>query len=50
MDRATSGSSTRIGLTYYFFPTASCTASTCQLDFGYISSGSALFTAPVTAR
>jgi hypothetical protein len=38
VDRATSGSTARIGLTYYFYPTASCTASTCQLDAGYISS------------
>ena len=30
--------STRIGLTYYYYPTASCTASTCQLDAGFISS------------
>jgi hypothetical protein len=38
VDRATSGTSARIGLTYYFYPTANCTASTCQLDVGYISS------------
>jgi hypothetical protein len=38
VDRSTSGSSTRIGLAYYFYPTANCTASTCQLDVGYISS------------
>lgn len=38
VDRATSGSTARIGLTYYYYPTASCTASTCQLDAGYISS------------
>ena len=35
---STSGSSARIGLTYYYYPTANCTASTCQLDVGYISS------------
>lgn len=38
VDPATSGSSARIGLTYYFYPTANCTASTCQLGVGYISS------------
>jgi hypothetical protein len=38
VDRATSGSTARIGLAYYFYPTASCTSSTCQLDVGYISS------------
>ncbi|WP_051366964.1 sialidase family protein [Hamadaea tsunoensis] len=38
VDRATSGSSAHIGLTYYFYPNSSCTASTCQLDVGFISS------------
>ncbi|HEV2374038.1 MAG TPA: sialidase family protein [Streptosporangiaceae bacterium] len=38
VDRSTSGATARIGLTYYYYPTASCTASTCQLDAGFISS------------
>jgi hypothetical protein len=38
IDRTTSGTSARIGLTYYFYPVSSCTASTCQLDVGFISS------------
>lgn len=38
VDKSTSGSTARIGLTYYFYPTANCTASTCQLDVGFISS------------
>ncbi|OXM68563.1 hypothetical protein CF165_13550 [Amycolatopsis vastitatis] len=38
VDASTSGSSARIGLTYYFYPTANCTAATCQLDVGFISS------------
>src|SRR5207244_26950 len=38
VDRSTSGSGARVGLTYYFYPVSSCTASTCQLDVGYISS------------
>lgn len=38
VDKSTSGATARIGLTYYFYPTANCTASTCQLDVGYISS------------
>src|SRR5256886_1704877 len=38
IDRTTSGGTARIGLTYYFYPTANCTASTCQLDAGFISS------------
>jgi hypothetical protein len=38
VDPSTSGASARIGLTYYFYPTAACTASTCLLDAGFISS------------
>ena len=38
LDPSSSGGTARIGLTYYFYPTASCTASTCQLDAGFISS------------
>jgi hypothetical protein len=38
VDRSTSGASARIGLTYYFYPNSSCTASTCQLTVGFISS------------
>src|SRR5215475_10618165 len=38
VDRSTSGSTARVGLTYYFYPNANCTATTCQLDVGYISS------------
>jgi hypothetical protein len=38
VDRSTSGSGARISLTYYFYPAASCTSSTCQLDVGFISS------------
>ena len=38
VDPSTSGSTARIGLTYYFYPTASCTAATCQLSAGFISS------------
>jgi hypothetical protein len=38
VDRGTSGSSARIGLYYYFYPTANCSAATCQLTVGYVSS------------
>ena len=38
VDRSTSGASARIGLTYYYYPTAACSASTCQLNVGYVSS------------
>ena len=38
VDRSTSGGSARVGITYYFYPNRSCTASTCVLDIGFISS------------
>ncbi|HEX6497646.1 MAG TPA: sialidase family protein [Micromonosporaceae bacterium] len=38
VDPSTSGSSARLGLTYYYYPSASCSSSTCQLDVGFISS------------
>jgi hypothetical protein len=38
VDHATSGSTAKLGLYYYFYPNANCTASTCQLTVGFISS------------
>jgi len=38
VDRNTAGGSARIGLTYHFYPNRSCTAATCQLAVGFISS------------
>jgi BNR repeat-like domain len=38
VDKATSGGTAHLGLTYYFYPTAACTAATCQLSVGFISS------------
>jgi hypothetical protein len=38
VDRSTAGTSARLGLTYYFYPNRSCTAATCQLSVGFISS------------
>ncbi|WP_329461160.1 sialidase family protein [Streptomyces sp. NBC_01431] len=38
IDHATSGTTARIGLYYYFYPQANCTASTCQLEVGFLSS------------
>jgi hypothetical protein len=38
VDGATSGSTAKLGLTYYRYPAANCTASTCQLTVGYTSS------------
>ena len=38
VDPAASGGSARLALTYYFYPVAQCTAATCQLEVGFISS------------
>jgi len=38
IDATTSGSSAHLGLTYYYYPQANCTASTCALYVGFISS------------
>jgi hypothetical protein len=38
VDRSTSGSGARVGLTYYYYPTAACTSSSCRLNVGFISS------------
>jgi hypothetical protein len=38
VDRGTSGTTARLGLTYYYYPNTSCSFSTCQLDVGYVSS------------
>jgi len=39
VEPATSGGSAHLGLTYYYYSTASCNASTCALYAGFISSG-----------
>jgi hypothetical protein len=38
VDRATSGASTHVGVTFYAYPNTNCTLATCQLVVGYISS------------
>jgi hypothetical protein len=38
VDSTTSGSSAHLALTYYYYPNASCTSSSCQLDVGFVSS------------
>jgi hypothetical protein len=50
VDRTTSGSSAKLGLYYYFYPNAGCSASTCQLEAGFISSvnGGSTWSAPET--
>ena len=47
---ATSGGTAKIGLYYYFFPKANCSAATCKLEVGYISSanGGKTWSAPAT--
>ncbi|MBI3243311.1 MAG: exo-alpha-sialidase [Chloroflexi bacterium] len=48
VDKATSGASAHLGLTYYYYPKSSCSASTCQLNVGFIESanGSSSWSAP----
>jgi hypothetical protein len=38
VDKATSGANIHVAVAYYFYPNASCTLATCQLEVGYISS------------
>jgi BNR repeat-like domain len=38
IDPASAGDDARLALTYYFLPQANCTAATCQLMVGYLSS------------
>jgi hypothetical protein len=47
VDRATSGSSTHLGLGYYYYPVSNC-GSSCELTYGFISSldGGATWSAP----
>jgi len=50
VDPATSGGSAHLALTYYFYPVAMCSTTTCQLDVGFISSqdGGATWSASTT--
>jgi hypothetical protein len=50
VDHATAGPTTKLGLYYYFYPQANCTAATCQMEIGYISSanGGVSWSAPTT--
>ncbi len=38
VDRSTSGTTAHLVLAFYYYPTSSCSTSTCQLDIGYTSS------------
>jgi hypothetical protein len=48
VDPASSGATARLALAYYYYPQAGCTAATCQLDVGFVSSadGGASWGAP----
>ncbi len=49
VDPTTSGANAHLTIVYYYYPTAKCTSSTCQLDVGFTSSidGGATWTAGV---
>ena len=49
VDRTTSGATTHIGVTYYYYPESNCSTSTCRLTVGFIKSmdGGASWTQPV---
>jgi hypothetical protein len=38
VDRKSAGSTARLALTYYYYPSTRCSTSTCRLDVGFISS------------
>lgn len=38
IDHTTSGANAHLALTYYYYPQPNCSATTCQLDVGYITS------------
>ncbi len=48
VDPSSSGGTARIGLTYYYYPQANCTDTTCQLYAGFVSStdGGSTWTSP----
>jgi hypothetical protein len=50
VDRTSAGTTARLALTYYFYPVANCTQSTCQLSVGFVSSidGGGTWSAPTT--
>jgi hypothetical protein len=49
VDKSTSGAGAHLRLAYYYYPSTSCTTSTCQLDVGVSSSvdGGQTWTSPV---
>jgi hypothetical protein len=49
VDKSTIGTNAHLGLTYYYYPSASCSPQTCQLNVGYVSSadGGAHWSSPI---
>jgi BNR repeat-like domain len=49
VDRLTSGASIHVAVAFYFYPNVSCTAATCQLSVGYVSSanGGSTWSVPI---
>jgi hypothetical protein len=49
VDRITSGASIHVAVAYYFYPNGNCSAATCQLSVGYVSSanGGSTWSAPI---
>ena len=41
VDKSTSGATASLALSYYYYPTSGCTASTCRLDVGFVKSANA---------
>ena len=50
VDPSTSGAGAHVGLTYYSYPQADCTPTTCRLDVGFISSTDAGTTWSASSR
>jgi hypothetical protein len=50
VEPGTSGTTAHLAVTYYFYPTANCSSSTCNLEYGFIESsdGGATWSAPTT--
>jgi hypothetical protein len=52
VDKGTQGNTAHLGLTYYYYPVASCNSTTCKLTIGYVQStdGGTTWTAPVQVQ
>jgi hypothetical protein len=52
VDKGTQGATAHLGLSYYYYPVANCSSTTCQLTIGYVQStdGGSTWTAPVQVQ